>query len=130
MRLSPAALGVALSIPALVLAAPQGRGDPARGETAYQKCYACHALEPGRSLEGPSLDRILGRRIAGEQGFAYSASLRALATRHGRWDEALLDRFIADPEGLAPRTKMNFQGLRDPRERSDLIAYLRGGARR
>jgi cytochrome c2 len=124
MKRAAAALAFSLPIAALSVAAT-ATGDPSRGEVAYRKCYACHAMEPGRNLEGPSLNGILGRRIADAEGFAYSAPLRALATRQTRWDEALLDRFIDDPESLAPRTKMNFNGLRDPRERADLIAYLR-----
>jgi cytochrome c2 len=42
----------------------------------------------------------------------------------------LLDRFIADPEAVAPRTSMNFHGIRDRRERADLILYLRSYGRR
>src|SRR5688572_5834407 len=31
----------------------------AAGERAYQKCYSCHALDPGRNdLTGPTLHRI------------------------------------------------------------------------
>ena len=57
--------------------------------------------------------------------FDYSPALRVLAKRRPRWDEALLDRYIADPEAVAPRTSMTFTGMRDQRERADLIAYLR-----
>jgi cytochrome c len=113
------------------LAAAQPRPDAAAGERAYQKCYACHALEPGKhDLSGPSLYRIVGRRIAAAPGFGYSPALRALARRRGRWDAALLDRFIADPESVTPRTSMTFTGMSDPRERADLIAYLRRAGRR
>ena len=123
MRLLFLLLSAALLVPALAAAAG-GKGDPRRGEIAYRKCYSCHALEPGKALEGPSLHRIIGRRIAAGRGFSYSPALRALAARQRRWDLAMLDRFIADPEAVAPRTSMNFPGVRDPRERADLIAYL------
>lgn len=105
---------------------PDGRaGDPRRGRIAFQKCYACHALEPGKNdLSGPTLHRILGRRVAAQR-FDYSPALRALAGRRPRWDEALLDRYIADPEAVAPKTSMTFTGMQDARERADLIAYLR-----
>jgi len=63
------------------------------------------------------------------QRFDYSPALRALARRRPRWDEALLDRYIADPEAVAPKTSMTFTGMRDPRERADLIAYLRNAHR-
>ncbi|HEX6374241.1 MAG TPA: c-type cytochrome [Allosphingosinicella sp.] len=97
---------------------------------AYAKCYACHALEPGKNdLSGPSLHRIVGRRIAAER-FEYSPALRALAKRRPRWSEALLDRYLADPEAVAPRTSMTFTGMSDAGERADLIAYLRTAGRR
>jgi cytochrome c len=105
-------------------------GDPGRGRVAFQKCYACHAVERGKNdLSGPSLHRIVGRRVAVER-FDYSPALRALARRRPRWSEALLDRYIADPESVAPKTSMTFTGMRDPRERADLIAYLRTAGRR
>ena len=125
------AAALALLLAWLPPAGADGRaGDPRRGKVAFQKCYACHAMEAGKNdLSGPSLHRILGRRIAA-QPFDYSPALRALARRRTRWDEALLDRYIADPEAVAPKTSMTFTGMRDPRERADLIAYLRSGRRR
>jgi cytochrome c len=122
-------IGIAAPILLLALLPPAGAdgraGDPRRGKVAFQKCYACHALEPGKNdLSGPTLHRILGRRIAAQR-FDYSLALRALAKRRPRWDEALLDRYVADPEAVAPRTSMTFTGMRDARERADLIAYLR-----
>jgi cytochrome c2 len=124
-----------LAAPALLalvaLTGAAGKGDARRGRVAFQKCYACHALEPGKNdLSGPSLHRVVGSRVAAAPGFDYSPALRALARRRPRWDEALLDRFIADPERVAPRTSMTFTGMRDPRERADLIAYLRRAGRR
>jgi cytochrome c2 len=121
---------IAVSVTFAVAARPGEKAQARRGEIAYRKCYACHALEPGKQLEGPSLHRIVGRRIAAERGFAYSPALRALGRRHMRWDTALLDRYIADPERVAPRTSMNFHGIRDRGERADLIYYLDRVARR
>ncbi len=100
-------------------------GDPVRGERAYQKCYSCHALEPGRNdLGGPTLHRIVGRRVAGEGQFDYSPVMRRFAERHPRWTPALLDELIADPEALVPGTSMTFTGIADAQERRDLVAYL------
>lgn len=114
----------------LALTAAKMPGDARRGEVAYRKCYACHALEPGKNdLSGPSLHGIVGRRVAAER-FGYSPALRALAKRRPRWSAALLDRYLADPEAVAPRTSMTFTGMRDSRERADLIAYLKRTARR
>ena len=100
-------------------------GDPVRGERAYQKCYSCHALEPGRNdLGGPTLHRIVGRRVAAENDFDYSPALRSFAERNPSWTPALLDQLIADPEALVPGTSMTFTGITDEQERRDLITYL------
>jgi cytochrome c len=99
--------------------------DPQLGERAYQKCYSCHALEPGRNeLTGPTLHRIVGRPVAAEPGFDYSPALKRFAEREQLWTKGLLGRFAADPEALVPGTSMTFHGIADPAERAALIAYL------
>ena len=99
--------------------------DSDEGERLYRRCYACHALEPGRNTPaGPTLHAIVGKRIAAEQGFNYSPGLRRLAETHERWTPELLDRFLADPEALAPGTEMGFPGLDQPAERRSLIGWL------
>jgi cytochrome c len=120
-------LGVGLLLLTAVPLAGAGApaGNVVAGERAFQKCYACHETAPGRNgLSGPTLYALLGRRIAAESGFDYSPALRALAKREERWTAALVGRFVADPEAVAPGTEMTFTGMRDPRERADLIAYL------
>ena len=113
----------------LLVAASAGRigaNEPARGERLFQYCYSCHSVEPGEtSLEGPNLRGIVGDKIAARQGFTYSPAMRAFAEREGRWSEALLDRYLAAPYRVVPRTSMSFPGIPDPDERADLIAYLR-----
>jgi cytochrome c len=117
----------------MLLAAGLPAGDVKRGEAAYQKCYACHAVEPGKNdLTGPSLAGIVDRPIAAEKGFRYSPALIALGRRQRRWSPELLDRFVADPETVAPGTEMTFPGMKNGRERADLLAFLwrNGGSRR
>jgi cytochrome c len=97
------------------------------GERAYQKCYACHALDPGLDqLGGPSLYRIFRRPVASDFSFreAYSPALRRLAANEPVWTPELLDRFIADPQAVAPGNNMGFFGIDDPAERAALIAWL------
>ena len=97
----------------------------ALGERVYRRCYACHALEPGRNTPaGPTLYGIVGKPIAAESSFNYSPALRRFAEHNGRWFPLLLDQFLADPEAAAPGTEMGFPGLDDPAERQALIAWL------
>jgi cytochrome c len=102
------------------------RGDPVAGERLFRQCAGCHALEPGRdTAAAPTLHRIVGRRIAAEPRFNYSPALRRLAVQQPRWTYALLDRYLAAPDAVAPGTEMDFIGMRDPGQRRALIAWLR-----
>jgi cytochrome c len=69
---------------------------------------------------------VVGGRIAAREGFEYSPALRAFAERERVWSEDLLDRYLAAPYRLVPKTAMSFPGLPDAQERADVIAYLRG----
>ena len=73
---------------------------------------------------GPSLHAIVGAPIARDADYPYSEALRELARRESRWTPELLDRFVADPEAVAPGTDMGFFVRTDAQERADLIAYL------
>ncbi len=97
-----------------------------RGEKLFQYCFACHSVQPDETnLQGPNLRGIVGRPIAAQEGFTYSPAMRALAEREGHWSEALLDRYLAAPYEMVPKTSMAFPGLDEADARSDLIAYLR-----
>ncbi len=117
-----AALG--LSAASIAIAAPAPRGDPVRGERVYQSCLSCHSLSPREQYSGPSLHALIGRPIASEPDFDYTPALRALAAREKRWTPALLDRFMANPGKVAPRSNMTMFALPNARERADLIAFL------
>jgi cytochrome c len=41
------------------------------------------------------------------------------------WGEETLDHFIENPLKAVPGTKMGYAGVKDPKERADLIAYLK-----
>jgi cytochrome c len=122
-------LAAALLVPLSAFAA----GDAERGAKAYRACIACHALEPGRHLTGPSLAKVFGRKAGEAPGFQrYSDALKNSGVV---WDEKTLDAWLRDPAGVIPGNVMTFGGIKDEKVRSDLIAYLkaadsRPGARR
>jgi cytochrome c len=101
-------------------------GDSGRGERVFQRCFACHSVDPNETakLQGPSLYRIMGRPAGIIPGFEYSNAMRGQGTAGLVWDAATLDRYIADPEGVVPGTAMSAPPLRDEQERADLLAYL------
>ena len=126
--------GAACIAGAFVLAALQAppaaaEGDRARGERVFQRCYACHSVDPSEAgLEGPNLHGVVGRPAGTVDGFAYSESLRARTAEGLVWDEAALDAFLAAPQGFLPGNAMGFFGLRDADARADLIAYLKAAS--
>ena len=95
------------------------KGDPAKGEAIYDRCLACHSLTRNRT--GPKHCGLLGRLSGSVDGFDYSPAMRGAAIV---WDAASLDAFLADPLAVVPETTMGYDGVKDARERADLIAFL------
>ncbi|HUP98640.1 MAG TPA: c-type cytochrome [Usitatibacter sp.] len=99
-------------------------GDAARGEEIYSRCAACHSLAQDRA--GPRHCGVLGRKAGSVRGFEYSPAMK----RSGiTWDARSLDRFLADPMRAIPGTSMGYDGVKDARERADLIAFLARASR-
>jgi cytochrome c len=111
---------------ALQVGAQAITGDAARGERAFQRCYACHSVDVNdkAQLQGPSLYHVLGRPAASVAGFDYSDAMKAKGAAGLVWDADALDHYIADPEVVVPGTRMSVPPLRDAQERADIIAYL------
>ena len=126
-------LAVACGLAALLAgprAADAAQGDPAAGAQAFLLCSACHNAKPDAAvLIGPNLWNVVERPVASTAGFDYSEALQGVG---GTWTPAALDRFLADPLGFAPGTRMGFAGVTDATERANIIAYLQtlheGGA--
>ncbi|MGF7146482.1 cytochrome c [Sphingomonas zeicaulis] len=97
--------------------------DPARGARLFNACAGCHPISPGAlDRGGPNLFGIMGRPVATvSPRFGYSGALRALG---GTWTPERMDRWVADPHKLVPRTSMTFSGIGDPLDRADLIAWM------
>ena len=99
------------------------KADAGAGQTAAKACAACHSFNKGEAAKvGPNLYGIVGGPKAHQQGFAYSD---AIAKKGGNWDYEELNKFLHDPKGYAPGTKMTFAGVKKDQERANIIAYLR-----
>ncbi|WP_033075524.1 c-type cytochrome [Sphingopyxis sp. MWB1] len=96
--------------------------DPAKGETVFAKCAACHTIEAGGANGiGPNLYGALGKAHGHVPGFAYSDALKSVP---GNWDFASMDEWLKSPRKYAPGTKMSFAGLSSPEDRANLIVYM------
>ncbi|MBX3430528.1 MAG: PQQ-dependent sugar dehydrogenase [Hyphomonadaceae bacterium] len=79
-----------------------------QGRQYFQiSCASCHSLT-GEIGNGPPLNGILGRHIAGVDGFSYS---QALAHTHGVWTENALRSFMIDPSDYIPGSAMPSPGI-------------------
>jgi len=98
---------------------------PDPGERAFEKCYACHSVDPAETgLPGPNLAGIIARRAGTASGFEYSAAMQAAGARGLVWDRATLDRFLVDPAAVVPGTAMAPPDLDSEQERRSVVEYL------
>ena len=97
--------------------------DPPRGAQIFRNCMACHSIEPGQNMTGPSLAGVVGRKAGSLPSFhRYSNALQ----RSGIvWNEKTLDAWIRSPAELVPDNEMRFPGIPDAGVRADLIAFLK-----
>ena len=114
---SAAAIAIFLSQPALAA------GDAKRGAQFFGQCTACHSVRPGEHMTGPSLAWIWNRKAGTADGFLRFSD--AVKGADVTWNEATLDKWLANPEKFIPGTSMTFAGIKDRRAREDVIAYLR-----
>ena len=106
-------------------AAARAAGDPEAGAALYQsRCAACHSLD--HNGVGPAHRGVVGRPAAQVAGYAYSDALKSARLV---WTEEALDRWLADPEKVAPGQRMGVN-VPDAKERADLIAWLKKNAGR
>ena len=115
--LAALALGLFVTLPGIASAQDAGAG-----EKVFNQCKACHTIETGGpNRVGPNLHGVVGRKAGAVAGFNYSEAMKAA----GDWDEASLDKYLADPKGALPGNKMAFAGVKNEQARKDLIAFLK-----
>jgi cytochrome c len=113
--------------PTTAVIAPAARPEASlgaeRGAQVFRACRACHGLTSAdTNLAGPTLAGIMGRRVAGASGYAYSEALRRLDIV---WSEATISRlFEIGPNAMLPGTKMPEQRITDPEDRKALVEWL------
>lgn len=126
---SPAPASSAVATPTSAIST----GDTAltsAGEHVFKRCRACHEIGPAaRNKLGPALNGIIGRKAGSIAGFAYSPANRSAGEQGLVWTEGELDAYLADPRKHMPGNRMAFVGLKDDKDRADVIAYLKSFAK-
>ena len=97
--------------------------DIAKGAKISKACAACHSFGKGGPVkQGPNLWNITGASKGGTTGFSYSKGMQEAG---GIWDYDSLNKFLTKPKKFISGTKMNFAGLKKPKDRAAFIAWLR-----
>lgn len=94
---------------------------PATPPAAFTQCQVCHSVEAGQNGIGPSLAGVFGRKSAQVSGFSYTDGMR---NANLTWNQATLDRYLANPSGVVPGTTMAVGPL-DAAQRTAIINYLK-----
>lgn len=98
---------------------------PEQGQSAVRKCQSCHNFGQGEGNKtGPELYGVVGRVIGSHPGFAYSEDMQARNAAGDTWTYEALNKFLTAPKADMPGTKMNFAGVKSPKERANILAYL------
>ncbi|HTV35379.1 MAG TPA: cytochrome c family protein [Xanthobacteraceae bacterium] len=93
-----------------------------QGAQVAKECELCHNLGKGQGTKiGPDLYGVVGRPVASEAGFNYSAPLKA---KGGTWTFDALNTWLTNPRADVPGTLMTFAGISNEHQRADVIAYL------
>lgn len=102
--------------------APYNTADLANGKAKFALCQSCHTIAPGgANMTGPNLHGVFGKKTAAHPDYKYSDALKNAGFV---WDGDKLNQWLEKPQTFMPGTKMSFAGLKDAKDRTDLIAYL------
>lgn len=99
--------------------------DVGKGRQAFiERCAVCHsvgAVLRGGEL-GPDLAGIYGRLMGRKGDFEYSPNMAGAVFV---WNFATLNRFLANPSGFVPGTKMTAPPVIDREMRLQIVAFLK-----
>lgn len=115
------------SVALVTAAVTTDNGDVENVRRVFQKCQACHTLEPGKTLVGPSLAKLIGRPARSLEGFDYSDAMKKASIV---WGAATLDAYLADPQKVVHGNHIPFPGLKSETDRHGVVALLAAARRR
>ena len=114
---SPSASASPAAAPAAVAAAA-----PVTAPAAFNQCKVCHSVEKGDHGLGPSLAGVYGTKAGEIPGFDFSDAMKSSGLV---WNEANLNKYLENPQGTVPGTRMAFAGMKDAAKRKAVIDYMK-----
>jgi cytochrome c len=105
------------SIPSAVRAA-----DAAHGKQVFRQCSVCHSDKQGENRVGPSLAGVYGTKAGDVPGFNFSKAMKDSGLV---WNDETLNKYLENPQKVVKGTRMAFPGVKNEKDREDVIAYLK-----
>jgi cytochrome c len=122
---SPVAMAVPMAAPlaALMTASPAFAGSASAGKAVFaSQCSSCHSDARSRPVVvGPPLFGVVGRPAGSIHGYPYSSTMKGAGFA---WTPDRLRHYLPAPRDYLPGVKMTYNGLKNPSQVDDLIAYL------
>jgi cytochrome c len=88
----------------------------------FNVCLACHTIGPGAQNKiGPELNGLDGRHAGSVPNYSYSDANKNSGIV---WNEETFKKYIQNPQGVVPGTKMIFPGVKNEQQVNDLWAYI------
>ncbi|MDH3619913.1 MAG: hypothetical protein OER91_03420 [Gammaproteobacteria bacterium] len=89
---------------------------------AFAICLACHTAAPGAGpMSGPNLWGIMGRKAGTDPGYDYSEAISGSGIT---WNNATMSRYLANPSGYLPGTRMIAAPVRDESDIAAILCHL------
>ena len=109
---------------ALLPLSPAGAVDDSLELSFNDHCRECHSFVKDDNRLGPTLYGVVGRKAGTQTGYGFTQSLKDSGIT---WDEATLDKWIANPNAVIPGNGMSppYGGVADPAIRAKIIAFLK-----
>jgi cytochrome c len=96
--------------------------DAQKGQMVFNMCLPCHSIGPSAQNKiGPELNGLDGRHSGSAPDFEYSDANKNSGIV---WNEAAFKKYIQNPQGVIPGTKMIFPGVKNEQQVNDLWAYV------
>ena len=96
--------------------------DELRLRAASSPTYAAWPAMQSHPIVGPRHCGLFGRLAGSVPSFNYPPAMKKSGIV---WNEQTLDRFLAKPLAMVPGSTMTCDGVADPKDRADLIAFLK-----
>ena len=96
--------------------------DAQKGQMVFNMCLPCHSIGAGAQTKvDPELNGLDGRHSGSVPDFDYSDANKNSGIV---WNEATFKKYIQNPQGAIPGTKMIFPGVKNEQQVNDLWAYV------